>query len=80
MAGLSAAILLAARGLPVTVVERMGAPGGKLRTVDVGGVPVDAGPTVFTHRPVFERIFADAGTTLDAHLTLHKSDRLARHA
>ena len=80
MAGLSAAVLLAARGVPVTVVERMGAPGGKLRTVDVGGVPVDAGPTVFTHRPVFERIFADAGTTLDAHLTLHKSDRLARHA
>ncbi|WP_303794262.1 1-hydroxycarotenoid 3,4-desaturase CrtD [Sandarakinorhabdus limnophila] len=80
MAGLSAAVLLAARGVPVTVVERMGAPGGKLRTVDVGGVPVDAGPTVFTHRPVFERIFADAGTSLDAHLTLHKSDRLARHA
>ena len=61
MAGLSAAVLLAARGVPVTVVERMGAPGGKLRTVDVAGVPVDAGPTVFTHRPVFERIFAHCG-------------------
>ena len=80
MGGLSAAVLLAARGLPVTVVERMGAPGGKLRTVDVAGVAVDAGPTVFTHRPVFERIFADAGATLDDHLTLVKSDRLARHA
>ena len=85
MAGLSAAVLLAARGVPVTVVERMAAPGGKLRTVDVSGpgqpsVAIDAGPTVFTHRPVFERIFADAGTSLDAHLTLHKSTRLARHA
>lgn len=80
MAGLSAAVLLAARGVPVTVVERMAQPGGKLRTVDVGGVAIDAGPTVFTHRPVFERIFADAGADLDDHLTLVKSDRLARHA
>jgi hypothetical protein len=63
--GFSVAVpgVLAARGVPVTVVERMGAPGGKLRPVDVGGVPVDAGPTVFTHRPVFERIFADAGNS-----------------
>ncbi|MEN9932044.1 MAG: hypothetical protein RIS17_617, partial [Pseudomonadota bacterium] len=80
MGGLAAAVLLAARGIPVTVVERMAHPGGKLRTVDVGGVAVDAGPTVFTHRPVFERIFADAGAALDDHLTLVKSDRLARHA
>jgi len=84
MGGLSAAVLLAARGVPVTVVERMGAPGGKLRTVDVGppgqSVAVDAGPTVFTHRPVFERIFADAGAILDDHLTLVKSESLARHA
>ena len=80
MGGLSAAVLLAARGVPVTVVERMAHPGGKLRTVDVGGVPIDAGPTVFTHRPVFERIFADAGARLDDHLRLVKSDRLARHA
>jgi len=80
MGGLAAAVLLAARGLPVTVVERMAQPGGKLRTVAVGGQAIDAGPTVFTHRPVFERIFADAGARLDDHLTLVKSDRLARHA
>ncbi len=78
--GLAAAVLLSARGLTVTVVERMGAPGGKLRTVEVGGTSIDAGPTVFTHRPVFERIFADAGEQLDDHLTLVKSTRLARHA
>lgn len=80
MGGLSAALLLAARGLPVTVVERMGHPGGKLRTVAVGGCAIDAGPTVFTHRPVFERIFADAGACLDDHVRLVKSERLARHA
>lgn len=80
MGGLSAAVLLSARGVPVTVVERMAHPGGKLRTVEVAGHHIDAGPTVFTHRPVFERLFADAGATLDDHLTLVKSDRLARHA
>jgi 1-hydroxycarotenoid 3,4-desaturase len=80
MGGLSAALLLAARGLAVTVVDRMAHPGGKLRTVDVGGRAIDAGPTVFTHRPVFERIFADAGAALDDHVRLVRSERLARHA
>ncbi|KAB7644890.1 1-hydroxycarotenoid 3,4-desaturase CrtD [Polymorphobacter fuscus] len=78
--GLVAAALLAGRGVPVTVVERMAAPGGKLRTVDCGGVAVDAGPTVFTARWVFEAIFAELGADLDDHLTLVPSERLARHA
>ena len=34
--GLVAALLLAARGLAVTVVERAGRPGGKMRTTEVG--------------------------------------------
>jgi 1-hydroxycarotenoid 3,4-desaturase len=78
--GLCAAVLLAGRGVPVTVVERMATPGGKLRTVDCGGVAVDAGPTVFTARWIFEAIFAEAGASLDEHLTLVPSERLARHA
>ena len=78
--GLTAAALLAARGVPVTVVERMAAPGGKLRTVDCGGLAVDAGPTVFTARWIFEALFADCGARLADHLSLTASDRLARHA
>jgi 1-hydroxycarotenoid 3,4-desaturase len=78
--GLVAAALLAGRGVPVTVVERMAAPGGKLRTVDCGGVAVDAGPTVFTARWIFEAIFAELGADLADHLTLVPSERLARHA
>ena len=80
MAGLVAAVDLSARGLDVTVVERGDAPGGKLREVTVGGVRLDAGPTVFTLRGVFEEIFADAGTALTDHLTLKPVDVLARHA
>jgi 1-hydroxycarotenoid 3,4-desaturase len=78
--GLVAAVLLAARGLAVTVFEKEAAPGGKLREVTAGSARVDAGPTVFTMRWVFEEIFAAAGASLDEHLTLARSRVLARHA
>ncbi len=78
--GLSAAIELAARGLDVLVLERAAAPGGKMRQVHVGGLPVDAGPTVFTMRWVFEELFAAAGARLDDHLALRPVEVLARHA
>jgi 1-hydroxycarotenoid 3,4-desaturase len=78
--GLAAALMLAARGLQVTVLERDTAPGGKLRAFDVDGEPVDAGPTVFTMRWVFEALFADAGLDFDRAVPLARIDRLARHA
>jgi len=43
MGGLSAAIDLAARGVPVTLIERASAPGGKMRTLDVGGAAIMRG-------------------------------------
>lgn len=80
VAGLSAALLLAARGAEVTVLDRAEAPGGKMRQVLTGGRPVDAGPTVFTLRPILEEIYADAGASLADELTLHPARVLARHA
>jgi 1-hydroxycarotenoid 3,4-desaturase len=77
--GLVSALELAARGLDVTVVERAAGPGGKMREVEVDGVRMDAGPTVFTMRWVFDEIFAAAGASLDAHLTLKRAKILARH-
>ncbi|WP_439533324.1 1-hydroxycarotenoid 3,4-desaturase CrtD [Polymorphobacter sp.] len=79
MGGLSAAAWLAGAGVPVVVVERMHHPGGKLRTVDCGGVAVDAGPTVFTGRDLFEAMFDQVGEQLADHLTLTSAERLARH-
>lgn len=78
--GLVAALALAARGLEVTVVERAATPGGKMREVLIGGARIDAGPTVFTLRRVFEEIFAAAGATLADHVTLEPVEILARHA
>jgi 1-hydroxycarotenoid 3,4-desaturase len=78
--GLVAALLLACRGLRVTLVEAQAAPGGKLRQLLVDGAAIDAGPTVFTMRWVFDEIFDTAGTSLAAELALHPLPVLARHA
>ena len=80
VAGLVVALELAHRGVAVTVVERAEAPGGKMREVAVGGCRLDAGPTVFTMRWVFEQLFAATGTSLSAHLRLQPVEILARHA
>lgn len=79
MAGLSAAIRLAACGYQVIVCEAQAAPGGKMRRVDVGDQDFDAGPTVLTMKWVFEALFAAAGRQLDDELTLVPSSVIARH-
>jgi 1-hydroxycarotenoid 3,4-desaturase len=80
VAGLVSALLLACRGLQVTLVERAETPGGKMRRVLVDGVGVDSGPTVFTMRWVFEQIFEAAGSSLTDELRLQPLGVLARHA
>ncbi|MBV9537344.1 MAG: FAD-dependent oxidoreductase, partial [Acidisphaera sp.] len=78
--GLAAAVSLATAGLDVQVFERAATPGGKLRQLEVGGAQLDAGPTVFTMRPVFEAMFAASGASLGDYLTLRPLEVLARHA
>ncbi|MDE2082759.1 MAG: phytoene desaturase [Burkholderiales bacterium] len=78
--GLVAALELAAQGLEVTLVERAAQPGGKMRQVQSAGRPIDAGPTVFTMRWVFEALFAAIGESLDEQLALQPLQVLARHA
>ena len=56
--GLVSAVLLASRGMAVTVLEKEASAGGKVRQLDVDGAKVDAGPTVFTMRGVIDDIFA----------------------
>nr|BBD50091.1 methoxyneurosporene dehydrogenase [Haliea sp. ETY-M] len=78
--GLCAAIELAAAGYDVEVFESAAEPGGKMRQLPVAGRGVDAGPTVFTMRWVFDGLLAAAGTTLESIVTLQQADVLARHA
>ncbi|MFZ9904415.1 MAG: 1-hydroxycarotenoid 3,4-desaturase CrtD [Steroidobacteraceae bacterium] len=79
IAGLAASIDLARSGHHVTLIERAETVGGKLRSLAPRGRPIDGGPTVFTMRHVFESLFADAGSRLEDHLTLHSAAVLARH-
>lgn len=78
--GLSTAIGLASQGVAVTVLERAGAPGGKMREIDIGGQRIDAGPTVFTMRWVFEELFDAAGESFERAVPVRPVDVLARHA
>jgi 1-hydroxycarotenoid 3,4-desaturase len=78
--GLVSALLLACRGLPVTLVDAAPAPGGKMRQLIVDGAAIDAGPTVFTMRWVFDQILAEAGVKLEDLLRLSPLSVLARHA
>lgn len=77
--GLAAAMDLSAQGLEVTVLDRAGDAGGKMRQVMVDGVGVDAGPTVFTMRWIFEELFNRSGADLENELDLIAASRLARH-
>lgn len=77
--GLAAALRLAGAGRPVHVVEAAEYPGGKLRTLPSDAGPVDAGPTVMTLRPVFERLFRQAGLEMSDHVHTVPESVLARH-
>ena len=78
--GLVAALELAVQGFDVTLVERAATPGGKIRQTFVAGAELDAGPTVFTMRWVFEAILAEAGLSLSDAWELEPLETLARHA
>jgi len=78
--GLAAALVLAADGFAVTVLDRAMGPGGKMRPLRIDGAVLDGGPTVFTMRWVFDEMLAALGTSLDRHLVLRPAATLARHA
>ncbi|MEY4218507.1 MAG: hydroxyneurosporene and rhodopin dehydrogenase CrtD [Pseudomonadota bacterium] len=78
--GLVSALVLAHRGLDVTLIESAASPGGKIRQVQVDGVGVDSGPTVFTMRWVLDQMLQEMGTSLADILKLENIGVLARHA
>lgn len=70
LAGLSAAIHLAGRGVAVTVLERAENPGGRAGRADIGGCRLDLGPTVLTMPDLVDEVFAAVGANTDDHLRL----------
>ena len=77
--GLAAALALAARGLPVRVLEAGARPGGKVGIVEVAGVQIETGPSVLTLTEVFAGLFARAGLRLEEMVGLRRLDRGFRY-
>jgi hypothetical protein len=74
LAGLSAAIHLAAAGRDVVVVEAEAVPGGRCGTATVGGYRFDTGPSVLTMPEVVRATVGAAGEELEDWLELAPLD------
>lgn len=80
LAGLSAAIHLAARGREVVVVEAERGPGGCCGSAELGPYRFDTGPSVLTMPGVLAATFGAAGEDLDGRLPLRRLDPYYRLA
>ena len=72
--GLAAAILLAAAGVRVRIIERLPIVGGRTSSIEAEGFRFDLGPTFFLYPRVLEEIMRAAGTTLDREVELVRLD------
>ena len=72
--GLASAILLAAAGVKVKVIERLPTVGGRTSSIEADGFKFDLGPTFFLYPRVLEEIFATAGTSLRAEVEMVRLD------
>src|SRR5690606_7292706 len=70
LGGLAAAVRLLVRGFRVTVVERLGQPGGRARVFRHDGYTFDAGPTLITAPFLFDELWALAGERREDHVAL----------
>ena len=72
--GLATAVLLAASGVRVKVLERSAQVGGRTSSLEAEGFKFDVGPTFFLYPRVLQEIFKVAGTTMDRELELVRLD------
>src|SRR5664279_3648723 len=76
--GLAAAIRLGARGYKVTVLEKLGAPGGRATVHRQDGFTFDAGPTIVTAPFLFEELWKLCGREMSDDIDLRKMDPFYR--
>jgi phytoene desaturase len=68
--GLAAAIRLGARGYRVTVLEKLGTPGGRASVFRQDGFTFDAGPTILTAPFLLEELWRLCGKQMASDVTL----------
>ncbi|MBN1439223.1 MAG: phytoene desaturase [Anaerolineales bacterium] len=72
--GLTAAAHLARRGMPVTILEKNEAPGGRCNRLVRRGHRFDTGPTLFVMPLLYEAEFRALGADMRARLDLQRVD------
>jgi phytoene desaturase len=72
--GLASAMLLAARGFRVKVIERLPQVGGRTSSIEAAGCRWDLGPTFFLYPRVLEEIFRACGRELRDEVELVRLD------
>lgn len=79
LAGLSAALRLAAAGYDVSLFEKNSLPGGKASQISLDSFRFDAGPSLLTMNFVLEELFSFINLKMDDHLTLLPLQTLCRY-
>lgn len=74
IAGIAAAVRLAAKGHRVTVFEANDYPGGKLTAFEDKGFRFDAGPSLFTMPTLMDDLFRIAGKDPKDHFRYHRRE------
>lgn len=77
--GLSASIRLAHEGFEVHVYEKNCDPGGKAGNLVLEGYRFDTGPSLFTMKSVFEKLFSDVGRDFNDYVKSRKMDLICRY-
>ena len=72
--GLASAVLLAAAGVRVKVIERLPIVGGRTSSIEADGYKFDLGPTFFLYPRVLEEIFRIGGTELRREVEMIRLD------
>ncbi len=72
IAGMSAAIRLAAKGLEVSILEKGERLGGKLNIRRGNGYTFDTGPSILTMPWVLEKLFQEVGRNLNDYLEIER--------
>jgi len=76
--GLTAAMILAHRGLDVTVFEQKDAVGGRNAALRLGDYTFDTGPTFLLMKFILDEMFAEAGRRVEDYLEFAAMDPLYR--
>ncbi len=79
LGGLSAAIHLAAGGIPVEVFEQNGLPGGKMAEHRQNGFRFDTGPSLLTMPFIFDTLFKTVGKRRQDYLDFEPVEPVCRY-